>query len=154
MILVFRSGCPIASPPVTEIPDRVLRYSSASVYVGGFLSNKVPSCYQQIGMGEKPPLIRSRYLCFGSQSSELGPGTQYREMPLEPRGRPPTRVIQVPFAGINYNVLHRQQPDYVSSVDKSGFRVTHSRSKILSQDHDNDHLRAQAEALLPNTRRA
>jgi hypothetical protein len=61
--------------------------------------------------------------------------------------------LEVQYRGrtfFHHGYSHRQQPDYVSSVDKSGFRVTHSRSKILSQDHDNDHLRAQAEALLPN----
>lgn len=121
-------------------------------------------------MGEKP-LVPSRYLRSCSQSSDLGLSIQYQAMPLESRGRAPTRVIQVPCAGIHYNinVLHlevqyrgrsffhhgysrrqRQQPDYVSTVDKSGFRVTNSRSKILSQDHENDHLRAQAEVLLPN----
>jgi hypothetical protein len=51
-------------------------------------------------MGEKLPLIRSRYLCSGPQCSKLGLGTHYRAMPLEPRGRPPTLFIQVPCAGI------------------------------------------------------
>ena len=65
--------------------------------------------------------------------------------------------LEVQYHGrtvFHHGYSHKQQPDYVSTADKSGFGVTHSRSKILSQDHDslcNDHLRAQAEALLPNT---
>jgi hypothetical protein len=87
---------------MTKIPDGVLRYSFASAYVGDFL---VPHAIQQIGMGEKPPFIRSRYLCSGPQCSELGLGT--RAMPLGPRGRPPTRVVPKCRALEIYNLLYK-----------------------------------------------